>query len=163
MTDMALFAEHQVRADLAKLLLAAVETSGRARCDIARKAQIHKDALRRILAGERSASLGETLRILAASGVPPQAHLLLFLVGSSDHAVRWLQSDLADFFEDFTSELPFTLERVLGNQLHDVKPRWAKGTAHRVARLLSDHIDELERKDTLLGDVFGDSERGYRG
>ena len=154
MTDMSLFAEQQVRADLARLLLAAVETSGQPRCEIARKAQIHKDALRRVLAGERSASIAETLRILAASGVPPHAHLLLFLVGS-DHAVRWLQSDLADFFEDFTGELPAALERVLGNQVHDVKPRWAKGTAHRVARLLSDHIDELERKDALLGDVFG--------
>jgi hypothetical protein len=39
-----------------------------------------------------------------------------------------------------------------GNQVHDVKPRWAKGTAHRVARLLADHIDELERKDALLGE-----------
>ncbi len=51
MTNMALFAEQQVRADLARLLLAAVEASGRARCDIARNAQIHKDALRRVLAG----------------------------------------------------------------------------------------------------------------
>jgi DNA-binding phage protein len=163
MTDIALFSEQQVRTDLARLLLAAVETSGRARCDIARKAQIHRDALRRILAGERSASLGETLRILHASGVPPQAHLILLLVGSSDHAVRWMQSDLADFFEDFASELPCTLERVLGNQVHDVKPRWAKGTAHRVARLLSDHIDELERKDALLGDVFAGAEGGRHG
>lgn len=56
MTNMALFAEQQVRADLARLLLAAVEASGRARCDIARDAQIHKDALRRVLAGERSAT-----------------------------------------------------------------------------------------------------------
>jgi hypothetical protein len=86
----------------------------------------------------------------------------LFLVGS-DHAVRWLQSDLADFFEDFTGELPSALERVLGNQVHDVKPRWAKGTAHRVARLLSDHIDELERKDALLGDVFGAGMGGGHG
>ena len=39
MTKMALFAEQQVRADLARLLLAAVEASGRARCDIARDAQ----------------------------------------------------------------------------------------------------------------------------
>lgn len=162
MTDMSLFAEHQVRADLARLLLAAVETSGQPRCEIARKAHIHKDALRRVLAGERSASIAETLRILAASGVPPHAHLLLFLVGS-DHAVRWLQSDLADFFEDFTGELPSALERVLGNQVHDVKPRWAKGTAHRVARLLSDHIDELERKDALLGDVYGASIGGSHG
>lgn len=49
------------------------------------------------------------------------------------------------------------------NQVHDVKPRWAKGTAHRVARLLSDHIDELERKDALLGDVFAGVEGGHRG
>src|SRR3546814_15155963 len=96
MTNMALFAEQQVRADLARLLLAAVEASGRARCDIARDAQIHKDALRRVLAGERSASLGEALRILAASGVAPHAHLLLFLVSSGDHSIAWLQSDLAD-------------------------------------------------------------------
>ena len=90
-------------------------------------------------------------------------HLLLFLVSSGDHAIAWLQSDLAQFFEDFSGELPSALERVLGNQVHEVKPRWAKGTAHRVARLLSDHIDELERKDALLGDVFAGAERGHRG
>lgn len=163
MTDMALFAEHQVRTDLARLLLAAVEGSGRSRCDIARDARVHKDALRRVLSGERSASLGETLRILAASRVAPHAHLLLFLVSGGDHAIEWLQSDLAQFFEDFAGELPTALERVLGNQVHDVKPRWAKGTAHRVARLLSDHIDELERKDVLLGDVFATDQGGHHG
>ena len=163
MTNMALFAEQQVRADLARLLLAAVEASGRTRCDIARVAQIHKDALRRVLAGERSASLGEALRILAASGVTPQAHNLLFLVSSGDHAIAWLQSDLAQFFEDFTGELPSALERVLGNQVHNVRPRWAKGTAHRVARLLSDHIEELERRDALLGDGFPSSQGGHHG
>lgn len=63
MTNMALFAEQLVRADLARLLLAAVEASGRARCDIARDAQIHKDALRRVLAGERSASLGDLTKL----------------------------------------------------------------------------------------------------
>ena len=163
MTNMALFAEQQVRADLARLLLAAVGASGRTRCDIARDAQIHKDALRRVLAGERSASLGEALRILAASGVTPQAHILLFLVSSGDHAIAWLQSDLAQFFEDFTGELPSALERVLGNQVHNVRPRWAKGTAHRVARLLSDHIEELERRDALLGDGFTSSQGGHHG
>lgn len=163
MTDMTLFAEHHIRADLARLLLAAVKASGRARCDIARDAQIHKDALRRVLVGERSASLGEVLRILDASDVAAHAHLLLFLVSGGDHAIAWLQSDLAQFFEDFTGELPSALERILGNQLHDVKPRWAKGTAHRVAWLLSDHIDELERKDALLSDIFADTQRGHHG
>src|SRR3546814_6244836 len=84
----------------------------------------------------------------------PHAHLLLFLVAVGDQATRWLQTDIARFFEELICELPAALERVLGNQVHDVKPRWAKGTAHRVARLLADHIDELERKDALLGDIF---------
>jgi hypothetical protein len=154
MADMAPLAEPFVRANLARLLLASVQASGRPRCEIARDAQIHKDALRRVLAGERSASLGESLRILAASGASPQAQLLLFLVSSADHAIDWLQSDLARFFEEFTGELPSALERVLGNQINEVKPRWAKGTAHRVARLLSDHIDELERRDVLLGEAL---------
>jgi len=154
MTDMTLLAESQVRADLAALLLAAAEASDRTRCAIARDANIHKDALRRTLAGTRSASPGEALRILAASGVPPHAHMLLLLAENGERAVSWLQSDLADFFEEFVCELPAALERVLGNQVHDVKPRWAKGTAHRVARILADHIDELERKDALLGDIY---------
>lgn len=163
MTDMALLAEPQVRADFARLLLAAVQASGRPRCEIARDAQIHKDSLRRVLAGERSASMGEALRILAASGAAPHAHLLLFLVSGGDQAIAWLQSDLAQFFEDFCGELPSALERVLGNQVHDVRPRWARGTAHRVARLLSDHIEELERKDALLGDIFASAQGGYHG
>lgn len=154
MTDMASLAEPHVRGDLAALLLSAVRTSGRTRCDIAQKAAIHRDALRRILAGDRSASLGEALRILAAAGAPPHAHLLLFLGSSGDYATAWLQSDLSLFFEEFICEVPAALERVLGNQINDVKPRWAKGTAHRVARLLADHIDELERKDALLGDIY---------
>ena len=39
--------------------------------------------------------------------------------------------------------------RVLGNQLREVKPRWAKDAAHRLARILADHIDKLERRDAL--------------
>ena len=154
MTDSQLLEETQVRADLAKLLLAAVEASGRTRCAIAAHAEIHRDALRRILSGGREASVGEALRILSACGTPPRTHMILYLASSGDHATAWLHSDLASFFDELVCELPTALERVLGNQLHDVKPRWAKGTAHRVARLLADHIDELERKDALFEDVF---------
>src|SRR5690606_23209719 len=100
------FAEEALRAELARLLLAAVEASGRPRGEIARAAKVHRDALRRILAGSRSATLGETMRILAASGVTPQAPMLLFLVCGSEQAVSWLQSDLAAFFAEFSAEFP---------------------------------------------------------
>lgn len=152
--------EEAVRADLARLLGAAVEGSGRARCDIARDARVHRDALRRILAGSRSATIGEAMRILAASGVAPHAHMLLFLTCGSDQAVAWLQSDIAAFVSEFNAEFPVALERILGNQITDVKPRWAKGTANRVARLLSDHIIELERKDAFLGNFFAGDHGG---
>lgn len=152
--------EEAVRGDLARLLAAAVHEGGRPRCDIARDASVHRDALRRILAGTRSATIGEAMRILAASGVTPHAQMLLFLACGSDQAVAWLHSDLAAFFAEFSSEFPVALERILGHQITDVKPRWAKGTAMRVARLLSDHIVELERKDALLGSFLAGDHGG---
>lgn len=155
MTITTTLTEEALRSDLARLLSGAVAESGRPRCDIARDATIHRDALRRILAGTRSATIGETLRILAASGVAPHAQMLLFLTGGTSHALAWLHTDLALFFAEFSAELPSALERTLGNQMADLKPRWAKGTAQRVARLLSDHLDDLERRDGLLGGHFG--------
>lgn len=162
MADDTEYSEERIRGGLAQLLTAAVEASGRARCDVAADARLHKDALRRVLQGDRSATLGEALRILEASQTAPRAHLLLFLVCGEGQAIDWLQSDLAEFFEEFATEFPLALQRSLGDQVDDVKPRWAKGAANRVARLLSDHINELERKDEFLGKFFtGDREQAH--
>src|SRR3546814_3113321 len=100
MIDMGVLGETQTRRDLANLLHTAVELSGRNRCEIAREADLHKDALRRTLIGERSPSVGEALRILASSGMAPHAHMLLFLGAGGDQATRWLQRS-----EEHTSEL----------------------------------------------------------
>lgn len=154
------YAEEWIRTGLAHLLAAAVEASGRAKCDIAADAKLHKDALRRVLQGERSATMGEALRILEASRAAPRAHLLLFLVCGEDQAIDWLQSGLAEFFEEFSTEFPQAMHRSLGDNVGDVKPRWAKGTANRVARMLSDHISELERKDQFLGKFFAGDRGG---
>lgn len=148
------FSEERTRAGLARLLAAAVEASGRAKCDIAEDTGLHKDALRRVLQGDRSATMGEALRILEASRVAPRAHLLLFLVCGEDQAIDWLRSDLAEFFEEFSAEFPQALQRSLGDNVGDVKSRWAKGTANRVARMLADHINELARQDQFLGDFL---------
>jgi len=145
------FSEDRTRVGLARLLAAAVEASGRARCDIAADARLHRDALRRVLQGDRSATMGEALRILEASRAAPRAHLLLFLVCGSEQAIDWLHTDLAEFFEEFSAEFPQAMQRSLGDSVGDVKSRWAKGTANRVARMLSDHISELDRKDQFLG------------
>ncbi len=163
MTNMVQFSEEQTRADLARLLTKAVEASGCTRCDIARGAQVHKEALRRILTGRRSATLGEASRILQASGVRSQQALTMFLLTDADQSADWQGTEIGRFLEDFLTAMPAALACELGSRLQEVRPRWAKGTAHRVARLLSDHIDELERKDVLLGDVFLEVEEAHHG
>lgn len=142
--------EDVLRADVARLLLTAVEASGRTRGQIASEARVQRDALRRILEGTRAASLGEMFRILAACGLRPQSAMLLYLACGNEQAVNWIDSDFGTFLAEFSMELPAALHRVLGNQLNDVKPRWAKGAAGRLAQILSEHITEMERKDALL-------------
>ena len=146
MTDMVQFSEEQTRADLARLLTGAVEASGRPRCDIARDALIHKDALRRVLTGKRSATIGEASRILQACGVRPQQCLTMFLLTNADRSVEWQGTEIGRFLEDFLTALPVALACELGSRLHDVRPRWAKGAAHRVGRLIADHIEELDQR-----------------
>ena len=154
MTDTFEISEQHIRAGLSQLLVAATSTSGRPRCAIAREANMHRDALRRVLKGERNPTLSEVMRILNASGAAPHAHLALYMAADGERSAEWLQTDLALFFEGLVRSLPEALEQHLGENLHDIKPRWAKGTAQRVARLLAENIDELARKDALLGDGF---------
>lgn len=92
---------------------------------------------------------------------PAAKHIPMLDPGMTLQPDQLLNSDLAQLFEELVCELPEALERVLGNQLREVKPRWAKGTAHRVARLLGDHIDELERKDAQLGEAHGARRVGH--
>lgn len=153
MSSETILEEQAVRNELSRLLSAAVAASGRTRCAVAREAGIHKDAFRRLLGGNRAATLGEATRILAACGLRPQPHLSLLLSGQGERAISWIDGELASFLDEFGRELPVALERVLGSHLHGVKARWAKGTAHRVAKLLSDHMDELERRDFLYLDA----------
>jgi hypothetical protein len=137
---------------LGLLLSMAVQSSGCTRREVGLRSSIHKDALRRILAGNRSPTLGEASGILAACGGSAQALLILSILGENERAAVWSDQPIAHFLESFFAELPAALDRTLGNQLQEVRPRWAKGTAQRVARLLSDHIDELERKDALAAE-----------
>lgn len=129
------------------LLEAAVRHSGRTRKEIGVSSAIHKDALRRILVGERSPTLVEAKRILEACETSAQGTLLLCLLGDRAQGEDWIQGPVAEFLELFLAELPLALENVLGHQLFDIRPRWAKGAAHRVAHLISDHINEMEKRD----------------
>ena len=136
-------------AGLSSLLAANVSNSGKTRIEISRQTSIHKDALRRILTGERAATLAEASLILDACGVDPKLSLALFILTDADQASEWIDTDVGDFLGAFFTALPVALTCELGSRLREVRPRWAKGTAQRLARLLSDHIDDLERRDAL--------------
>jgi hypothetical protein len=129
------------------ILEEAVRQSGRARQEISMRSAIHKDALRRILGGTRSPSLKEALAILDAAGSQASTSLILCLVGDHAHGREWMGEPVEEFIEAFLSELPVALERLLGNQIQEIRPRWAKGAAHRVARLISDHLEDIDRRD----------------
>lgn len=137
---------------LSSLLAANVSNSGKSRIEISRQTSIHKDALRRILTGERAATLAEASRILSACGVDPELALVLFILTDRDQAVQWIDTDIGTFLGAFLTALPVALTCELGSRLQEVRPRWAKGTAQRIARLLSEHIDDLERRDALYID-----------
>lgn len=92
-------------------------------------------------------------RILVASAARPRTTIALFALADTEIALRWFDADIGAFLEQFLEELPDALERVLGNQLPEVRPRWGEGTARRMAHLLSEHVDDLERKDALFYEV----------
>ncbi|MEL6878703.1 MAG: helix-turn-helix transcriptional regulator [Pseudomonadota bacterium] len=141
---------------LSSLLAANVSNSGKTRIAISRQTSIHKDALRRILTGERAATLAEASRILDACGVDPKLALFLFILTDADQALHWTDTEIGDFLGKFVAALPIAMTCELGSRLQEVRPRWATGTARRLARLLSDHIDDLERRDALyIEDVSG--------
>lgn len=136
-----------VARDLSALLADAALTSGETRKALAERAAINKDGLRRILAGTRSPTVGEALDILDACGLAPRAALILVLAGHAAHAAEWQRTNVAQFLDAFVAALPAALGEILGDRIHDVKPRWAKGAAHRCARILADHVEQLERQD----------------
>ena len=134
---------------LSSLLAANVSNSGKTRIEISRQTSIHRDALRRILTGERAATLAEASRILDACGVDPKPALVLFILTDAKQALQWTDTEIGDFLGKFLAALPVAMTCELGPRLQEVRPRWATGTARRLARLLSDHIDDLERRDAL--------------
>lgn len=132
---------------LAAFLDQAVEESGKSRRTIATETNINKDALRRILAGTRPATLPEALAILDVSGHAPRSAMLIAMAACSDRAEEWQHTGLLEFLEAFIGELPNALEQALGERLREIRPRWAAGTAQRTARLLSDHLSRLEQQE----------------
>ena len=135
---------------LARVLTLAVDTSGVPRCRIAATAGMHKDTLLRALRGEKSVSFGEAERILGACGVPVLAVLALAHNSQEELAQDGMRNGLADFLDPLMAALPDAIAAALGERVSDLRPRWAKGTAQLVARVLAKHLAEFEERDLAL-------------
>ncbi|MBK6298773.1 MAG: hypothetical protein IPF48_12915 [Sphingomonadales bacterium] len=131
------------------LLAATVSNSGKTRIEIARQTSIHKDALRRILTGERAASLAEASHILSMPAGRSEAVACAFILTDADQAIQWIDTEVGDFLGAFFTGLPVALTcelRLLGCRKcgHAGRREQRKSVAAS-----SPIIDDLERRDAL--------------
>ena len=140
-------------ADISRLLDAAVRTSRQSHCEIARRAGMKRDSVRRTLTGERPVGLIEALRILKAAGQPAEETLLLGLMVGGELAAEWLDCDATRFLGELFRQLPRDFAAQLSEELHEIRPRWALGAARLLTRTLGAHIAELAARDQAIGDA----------
>lgn len=132
---------------LAHTIAKAIDGSSKARRTIARETGLHKDALLGVIRGTRPVTTEEALRLLSASGVPPKGILALALAGHEDLASEWMHQEMGKFWDELFQTLPATLAEALGEDLHEIRPRWAIGTSRLVAKLLSEHVRDVINRD----------------
>ncbi len=132
---------------LARTLAKAIDGSAKARRTIARETGLHKDALLGVIRGTRAVTTDEALRLFSASGVPPYGILTLALAGHEELASEWMHQDMGQFWDELFRALPATLAEALGEDLHEIRPRWAVGTSRLVAKLLADHVRDVINRD----------------
>ena len=138
--------------DIARLLDAAVRSSRQSHCEIARRAGMKRDSVRRTLTGERPVGLIEALKILRAANQPAEETLLLALMGGGEVAAEWLNCDATRFLGELFRQLPQDFAAQLSEELHEIRPRWALGAARLLTRTLSAHIADLAARDQAIGD-----------
>lgn len=131
---------------LARTLAKAIDGSSKPRRTIARETGLHKDALLGVIRGTRAVTTDEALRLFNASGVPSRGILALALAGHEELASEWMHQDMGQFWDELFRSLPATLAEALGEDLQEIRPRWAVGTSRLVAKLLAEHVrDVLDR------------------
>ena len=95
-------------------------------------------------------TVDEALRLFAAAGVPARGTLFLALAGKEELAANWMNHEMGEFWDELVSSMPGTLNDALQDKFNEVRPRWAVGTSKLVARLVSEHIDDIASRDLSL-------------
>lgn len=145
---------------VAQLLELAVRESGLSTAQVARRAQLKWDTVRRTLDGKRAATIPEIVAILNATGHSAEDSFRLMLLVDGDFAVSQAGSDAARFIGELMQAVPTEIIEQLGEDISELRPRWAKGTAKMLARTLSQHIVDLNRRGDAIGDRFNGPPQG---
>lgn len=147
-------AQIDLSARVARLLERAVQESGKSHSEIARLAGVKRDSLRRSLIGERPVSLDEALMILEASDLAGEETLLLLMLAGEDFALAQSGSGPARFLGELFRRAPVEIVEQLGDNIDELRPRWATGTAKLLARTLAQHIADLNRRGDSIAERF---------
>ena len=145
-------ADHPLEIRIVRLLAQAVEQSGKPIAEIARVAGMKRDTVRRSLAGDRNATLSEAVMILDAAGLTGEQALFLMLVAGDEFSLAWAGGTLAEFLENLFRRVPGEICDQLGDNVHELRPRWAAGTAALLVRTLAQHVAELARRGDAIGE-----------
>lgn len=137
---------------VAHLLGRAAQLCGKTHAQIARCSGLKRDTIRRSLAGERPVSLTEVITILEATGLPGEQTLLFMLLAGEEFALESSGTGAAQFLGELFKRIPIEIFEQLGDDIVDLRPRWANGTAKLLARTLNQHIADLNRRGDLIGD-----------
>ena len=142
---------------VARLLERAVKECGKSNSEIARIAGIKRDSLRRSLSGGRNVTLHEVVMILEASDLAGEETLLLLMLAGEDFALAQSGTRPARFMGELFKRAPIEIVEQLGENIDELQPRWASGTAKLLARTLTQHIADLNRRGDAIGERFADS------
>ena len=138
-------------ARVTRLIERAVKESGKSYSEIARVAGIRRDSLRRSLSGGRPVTLDEAVMILEASDFAGEETLLLLLLAGEDFALARSGTGAAQFLGELFKRAPLEIIEQLGEDIDELRPRWAHGTAKLLARTLTQHIADLNRRGDAIG------------
>jgi len=139
---------------IARLLGRAVMESGKSISEIARLAGIKRDTLRRTLSGDRPIYLDEALLILEAADLAGEETLLLVMLVGEDFALARSGTGPARFLTELFKRAPLEILAQIGENVDDLRPRWANGTAKLLARTLTQHIADINRRGDSIAERF---------
>lgn len=149
--------QSELPARVAQLLQRAAKECGKSNSEIARLALMKRDSLRRSLSGERPVTLEETLMILEATAFAGEETLLLLMLAGEEFALAYSGTGPARFLGELFKRAPGEIVEQLGDNIDELRPRWAVGTAKLLAQTLTQHVSDLNRRGDAIAERYTSS------